>query len=188
MKTKKTQADYYPAKQIAPHVWVGSEYDAGNPAFWKRHDIRLIVNCTKDIPFSSKTIKGYRVPVDDAGDSAETMARYLPISSIVIHDVVRYGHNVLVHCYAGMNRSATVAAGYLMFSKGMSAQEAMAAIKSKKTECFSPMNFGSSLASWESKLRTTGHVPGGLKNRRNVRNQNQVRGLVDSKLPMTRVR
>lgn len=149
---------YYPAKEIVPHLWIGSEYDASDPAFLKKHDIRLVVNCSKDLPFASKTIRGYRVPVDDDEADADVMARYIPVAVLLMNDVLRYDQNVLVHCFAGMNRSATVAAGYLMFSKGMTASEAQRYIKARKPECFSPMNFGDSLKQWEVKLRRTGRV------------------------------
>ncbi|MEM3670725.1 MAG: dual specificity protein phosphatase [Thermoprotei archaeon] len=39
------------------------------------------------------------------------------------------GSNVLIHCRAGMGRSVTVAACYLMRTKGISAQEAVATIR-----------------------------------------------------------
>lgn len=146
--------NFYQARRVAPNVWVGSRADAADPTFMRRNDIRLIVNCTRDVPmFFERTIKSYRVPVDDSPDDADAMARYLPIAALMIDDAVRYGHNVLVHCYAGMNRSATVAAAYLMFSRDMSAAQAVAAIRRVKPECFQPNNFASSLATWEAKLR-----------------------------------
>ena len=147
-------ASYYPAKRVAPNVFVGSRRDAEDRDFMRRNDIRLIVNCSRDIPmFFDRDIKSYRVPVDDDPSDAPIIARYLPIAALMINDVTRYGHNVLVHCHAGMNRSATVAAGYLMMTDGLSADQAVARIKRCKPECFQPSNFASSLRSWETKLR-----------------------------------
>lgn len=154
--------NFYPAKLVSPHLFVGSKQDGQDPAFWKKHDIRLIVNCTKDIPFvAPREIKTYRVPVDDSAYDADLMAKYIPIAVLLIHDTIRYGHNVLVCCYAGMNRSATVAAAYLMFAQGLTAKQAMSKIKARKSECFSPMNFKAALDEWETKLRRTGHIPNG---------------------------
>jgi dual specificity MAP kinase phosphatase len=148
------KSSFYPAKEIMPGLWIGSAKDAIDASFMKKHDIQLIINCTKEPKCTKFTnIKCYSVPVDDDKDDADTMAKYLPITSLLIADALRYGHNVLVRCWAGMNRSATVVAGYLMFSHyGLSAQDAVKVIKSIKKECYSPMNFWEALYAWEAKL------------------------------------
>lgn len=148
---------YHPAKRIINGLWIGSERDAADPDFLRKHDIRLIVNATDSVP-QYYDIRTLRVPVDDARDSARRMTKYLPISSIAIDDVLRHGQNVLVHCRAGMNRSATVVAGYLMYSRGLTAAQAMFFIKRIKPECFTPMNFLESLNAWETKLRSNGKI------------------------------
>jgi len=148
---------FHPAKQIVQGLWIGSERDAADPAFLNKHNIRLIIKATDRVPQYSN-IKMMRVPVDDSPNSAAMMAIYIPISTIAINDMLRHGQHVLVHCRAGMNRSATVVAGYLMFNKGMTASQAMAYIKQRKPECFTPMNFKNSLNAWERKLRANGRV------------------------------
>lgn len=168
MYAYRNNMNFYPAKKVAPHVWVGSCMDAADPEFMRRNDIRLIVNCTKDVPmyFEKRPwqIKSYRVPVDDSASDACTMARYLPVAALLINDVTRYGHNVLVHCYAGMNRSATITAGYLMFANKIDAAQAVAEIKRRKPECFQPNNFAPALATWEGKLRARRARRGRAKN------------------------
>jgi len=149
---------FYPAKEIVKGLWIGSEKDAADAAFMKKHDIRLIVNSTSDIPAYSKTVRVVRVPIDDSASDSARLAKYLPITSVAIDDVLRYGKNVLVHCRAGMNRSASVVAGYLMFSRGMTAAQAMSFVKRRKPECFTPMNFGGALRNWETKLRANGRI------------------------------
>ena len=154
---------FYPAKEIVKGLWVGSEKDAADAAFMKKHDIRLIVNATSDIPAYSKTVRVIRVPIDDSASDSARLAKYLPITSVAIDDVLRYGKNVLVHCRAGMNRSASVVAGYLMFSRGMTAAQAMSFVKRRKSECFTPMNFGGALRTWETKLRANGRIHDAVK-------------------------
>jgi dual specificity MAP kinase phosphatase len=149
---------FYPAKQIIKNLWIGSEKDAADMAFMKKHNIRFIVNATDSVPVYAKDIKSLRIPVGDDPYYSEKMGKYIPIAVIAIHDVLSHGHGVLVHCRAGMNRSATVVAGYLMFKKGMTAQKAMAFIKRKKPECFTPMNFAGALNAWEARLRLNGKI------------------------------
>jgi protein-tyrosine phosphatase len=168
VKVKKYPADerdleewrgllYYPAQKITKHVWIGSEKNAADPNFIKKHNIKLVVNCTADIPRYSQ-IPMLRVPVQDAAFDASKMAKYLSISSLAIRDVTRYGGNVLVHCRAGQNRSSSVVAAYLMTIKGITSTEAMRIIRSKKPETFRPMNFLPALKDYEKNLITQGVI------------------------------
>lgn len=149
---------FYPAKQIIKNLWIGSEKDAADMNFMKKNNIRLIVNATDSVPVYAKGIKTLRIPVGDDPYYSEKMGKYIPIAVVAIHDVLNHGQGVLVHCRAGMNRSATTVAGYLMFKKGMTAQQAMAFIKRKKPECFTPMNFMGALNAWEARLRLNGKI------------------------------
>ena len=148
---------YYPPKRITQHVWIGSEATAADKAFLKKHNIKLVVNCSADIPRTSE-IPMLRIPVHDAAFDSKKMAKYLNMSSTAIRDVTRYGGNVLVHCRAGQNRSSTVTAAYLMTIKGMTAKEAMDTIRKKKFETFRPMNFKPALNEYEKKLKENGTI------------------------------
>jgi protein-tyrosine phosphatase len=44
---------------------------------------------------------------------------------------LRAGRRVLVHCYAGMNRSTTVCCAALMMLEGISAEEALARVRER---------------------------------------------------------
>lgn len=145
---------YYPAKEIVKGLWIGSKGDSLDAAFAKDHDVRLVVNCTRNLGFSFPGINRVRVPVDDACDENATMLRNLPITTAAIDAVLQHGHGaVLVHCYAGMQRSATVVAAYLMWKRGMTAERAMRFVRSKKSETFRPYpTFRSALLLWENHL------------------------------------
>jgi len=148
---------YYKPKRITNHVWVGSRATAADPVFLKKNEIKFVVNCSKDIPKYSE-IPMLRVPVNDSPQDTEKMGKFLKMASLAIRDVTRYNGNVLIHCYAGMNRSATVAAAYLMTIKGLTAQQAMDIIKKKKPETFTPMNFRPALKSYEETLKKNGVI------------------------------
>lgn len=138
---------FYPAREIRPNLWVGSSADSRDKKFLKDHDIELIVNATKTIPFSTKHIIGYRVPVDDHPDENDAMLEYFPITSMIIDETLKSGKGVLVHCYAGIQRSCAIAAAYLIYKDRLRACQAMAAIKHKKAEAFSPVpTFGKALS------------------------------------------
>lgn len=68
--------------------------------------------------------------VDDA--SGENIARYFNPTYRFIEKHLRKGLDVYIHCVAGMSRSSTIAANWLMRRHGMSPKEALHRLKSKR--------------------------------------------------------
>lgn len=149
--------NYFPAKQIVPGLWIGSEGDSQNARFISRNDIGLIVNATANIPFQNfgEDVDTYRIPVNDNPMENETMLKHFPVVVLAIDDVLEHGNSVLVHCRAGMQRSAATVAAYLMWKRGMTANQAFEFINKKKHETFWPVaTFEPALRAWESMLTT----------------------------------
>ena len=149
-------SDFYPAKQIKPYaLWIGSKADSMNPKAAQRHHIGLVVNCTRDLPFSIPGVKRVRVPIDDMPDENPTFMKALPRAVRAIDLALSQGQGVLVHCYAGISRSASVVAAFLMAREGLTPAQAMARIRKAKQETFRPRaNFLPSLLAWEGVLST----------------------------------
>lgn len=129
---------FYPAQQIIPGLWIGSSADSRNRRFMEENGIGLVVNATKTIPFSFRDRLGYRIPVDDHPDENTTMLEYFPISSRIIDETLKSGIGVLVHCYAGIQRSCAVVAAYLIYKYKLTARQAINEIKHRKHEAFEP--------------------------------------------------
>lgn len=145
-------SSYYPAKQITPYtIWIGSMGDSENAAFFNRHKIALVVNCSRDIPYSfPRHGQRIRVNVHDNKTERATILQYWPDAVTAIEGAVSKGKGVLVHCYAGMQRSTATVAAYLIWKEGISAEEAMRRIKTRKPEAFEPVpTFDDSLKEWE---------------------------------------
>lgn len=116
--------------QIGPNLYLSNYVDARQaPRSW------FIINCTKDLPMVSDY--GTRLPVDDdlSYEALVTMDRHLPRIIREIDRIRRAGQTVLVHCFAGQQRSAAVVAAYLM-TKGFSKNDAIRYIKSIKSDAF----------------------------------------------------
>lgn len=126
----------FPAQEVADEgLWVGSMADITDQMFLRRRGIRLVVNCTNNIPstFFDPTIT---LAIKDSPESIEDMKAGLPeiVSKILEHR--RAGHAILIHCMAGISRSATVAAAVLMAEQNLTAPHAIAAIRERKPETF----------------------------------------------------
>lgn len=159
-KLPAVSGPFFPAKEIVKNLWIGSEGDSADAAFFARHNIGLVVNATANLPFKAPAdVQTYRVPVDDDPGENDVMLRHLPVVVLLIDDVLRHGKGVLVHCRAGMQRSAAVVAGYLMWKRGLTANRAFDFINRKKAETFWPVpTFERALRAWEDVLRRKGRV------------------------------
>lgn len=143
---------FYPVRKIATFpsgasIYVGSEATAQNGRFLSTNRIGLIVNCTKDVPFYYPDLyRGIRLPVDDSPADVREFARHVKSVCATIDRFVRAGSSILIHCYAGISRSASCCAAFLVLYCGMSASQAVSFVRSKKPETFSNGEvFGSAL-------------------------------------------
>ena len=96
----------------------------------------FIVNCTKDLPMVSS--QGIRIAVDDNGDNTEIKNMFLAFNDTVeiIHDKISKNIPVVVHCLAGIQRSPTVIAAYLMAKHNFTLENSIILIRSKKPNAF----------------------------------------------------
>lgn len=148
---------FVPARRIQPYnLWVGSERDSGNAAAARRHGVTLVVNCTRDLPPLLQNVTHLRVPVDDTPDDAPVMLEHLLDVVRAVDSHLLRGGGVLVHCYAGISRSASVAAAYLMWREGLTPAEAIARVRQCKPETFGPTpNFARALNGFHVQLMRT---------------------------------
>lgn len=103
----------------------------------------LIVNCTKDLPFMRP--RGYiRIPVNDEPGEQKNMYNWIMQTRVldIIHQFLINRKNVLVHCYAGMQRSCAVVACYFVKYRNIDVDDAIRFIKKKrKIAFFGNVNF-----------------------------------------------
>ena len=156
------------ADEIIPRLWLGNVRASQDEDFIQRENIDVIFNCTKDLPFlyeerrySSMTKdlpfmfnipKQYRVPVDDNLQEEEirNIELWSPEIAHKLLTMYNKGHTILVHCYAGMQRSAACVAILLIALKHIRADDAMNYIRSRRPVAFQPRaNFGRAIAFFE---------------------------------------
>jgi hypothetical protein len=127
-----------PAHEILPNLWLGNRGASQDTQWLRSHGIVTIFNCTKDIPFAPGTPHMYRVPVDDNLQDEEIRNLELWAWEITYKLMKEYkaGHPILVHCHAGMQRSAAVMAMFLIAQYRCTTEEAIAYIKSRRPIAF----------------------------------------------------
>lgn len=123
--------------EIIDYLYIGNA-----SAIKNKNQFTMIVNCTKntDIPFPSYCSKEncIRLPIDDTPDECEKLITLMRETKVLekIHYNIVSEEPVLVHCFAGMQRSCTVVACYLMKYYDMTPYDAIRYIQSKRPIAF----------------------------------------------------
>lgn len=139
---------------IVDNLYLGNIHDA----YTHPYDVDVIINCTKDIPFFSSCLNRracIRISVDDdlQAESMDIMYAHLPDAVATIRACLRSGKRVLVHCFAGQQRSAAVIAAYLMKTYDTSLQDTVTYMRTRKRDAFLyGVNFERALRRYEKEV------------------------------------
>jgi len=143
------------ADEILPKLWLGNAKSSMDENFIRSKNITVVFNCTKNLPFSPIIPIKYRVPVDDNLEEEEIRNMELWSTEIAYKIIKEYvdGKPILVHCAAGMQRSAASVAFMLIAFNKMRGLEAMNFIKERRRVAFYPRaNFGRSIDYFDRKF------------------------------------
>ena len=143
------------ANEILPNLWLGNARASMSEQFIAEKQIHVVFNCTKNLPFSPMIPIKYRIPVDDNLEEEEIRNMELWSSEIAFKIIAEYkqGRHILVHCMAGMQRSAASVAFMLITHLHMRGKDAMKMIKEKRSIAFHPRaNFGLSIEYFDQRF------------------------------------
>lgn len=119
--------------QISRNIFLGDYRDAQNVQELKRKGITHVLSCAGElpqVPYPS-SIKSIKLGLDDTED--ENIDYFFEYTNKFIEDALNSGGKILVHCAAGISRSPTILAWYLMSKTGKSSYEVIAYLKSKRS-------------------------------------------------------
>ena len=111
------------------------------------------VNCTKDLPMVRT--HGMRIAVhDDPYEAYAMLTKLTEAMKTIDAELAKPGRKVVVHCLAAVSRSPTVICAYLMWSRGMTLDDAIKYVRSIRPEAFTfSTNFKEALETFESQLK-----------------------------------
>ena len=144
------------AHEIVPRLWLGNKKASLDTEFLTKNNITVVFNCTKDLPFTTLPgIRKYRVPIDDNLQAEEiaNLREWAPEVIVKLMREYRAGKTILVHCFAGMQRSAAVVALFLIATTGRPSADVIAFIREKRPVAFFPMaNFSAAMNGFQHDL------------------------------------
>jgi dual specificity phosphatase 12 len=140
--------------EIVPGLWIGNMVAANDLHSLKKNNIKYIFNISRDIPNYyeiDNNFEYYNFQVDDSLliKDIDLMTQNLNILVNELDTRLRKKNgSILVHCYAGRQRSAILVAAYLVFKYNMTPEDACQYILTRRPEAFhynTSINFKDSL-------------------------------------------
>ncbi|XP_072528777.1 dual specificity protein phosphatase 16 [Salminus brasiliensis] len=140
--------------RILPHLYLGCQRDVLNKDLMQQNDIAYVLNASNTCPKPDFIPESHflRVPVNDS--FCEKILPWLDKSVEFIEKAKACNARVLVHCLAGISRSATIAIAYIMKRMDMSLDEAYRFVKEKRPTISPNFNFLGQLLDFEKKIKS----------------------------------
>uniref|UniRef100_A0A6C0CQK4 Tyrosine specific protein phosphatases domain-containing protein n=1 Tax=viral metagenome TaxID=1070528 RepID=A0A6C0CQK4_9ZZZZ len=112
----------------------------------------FIVNVSHDLPMLGEN--GIQIPMDDAYSENNKMYNVFPHIVKIIQEKLKSGIQVVVHCYAGQQRSAAVIAALLLCCTKWEVDKTIEYIRQCKPDAFyGRITFERALKKWHKNLR-----------------------------------
>ncbi len=121
--------------KIVDHLYLGNAYNASNFNQLDEFNITSVLNITNEIPnyFEEDINFDYlKISIDDTNN--ETIINHLDIALKFLNETKKEkpNQNVLVHCYMGSSRSASIILAYLIKYYRLTLDDALKLLKEKR--------------------------------------------------------
>uniref|UniRef100_A0A8C3SS71 Dual specificity protein phosphatase n=1 Tax=Chelydra serpentina TaxID=8475 RepID=A0A8C3SS71_CHESE len=140
--------------EILPFLYLGSAYHAARRDMLDTLGITALLNVSSDCPNHFEGHYQYKcIPVED-NHKADISSWFMEAIEY-IDSVKDCNGRVLVHCQAGISRSATICLAYLMMKKRVKLEEAFEFVKQRRSIISPNFSFMGQLLQFESQVLAT---------------------------------
>ncbi|XP_039696264.1 dual specificity protein phosphatase 8 [Pteropus medius] len=146
--------------RILPHLYLGSQKDVLNKDLMTQNGISYVLNASNSCPKPDFICESrfMRIPIND--NYCEKLLPWLDKSIEFIDKAKLSSCQVIVHCLAGVSRSATIAIAYIMKTMGMSSDDAYRFVKDRRPSISPNFNFLGQLLEYERSLKLLAALQG----------------------------
>lgn len=125
-----------PMHEIEPGLWLGNYAAASDVNLLRGQNIKAIVQCLEQRnPINGSHFSYHVISIDDM--ASVNIKSHIPEAISFIHRHRLAGNNVLVHCAAGMSRSASIMISYMMAKYRLPFERALTLVRNKRA-CVGP--------------------------------------------------
>ncbi|KAJ7988024.1 hypothetical protein DPEC_G00319340 [Dallia pectoralis] len=138
---------------ILPFLYLGNERDAQDAHLLQRYNIGYVLNVTTHLPlyhYDTGLFAYKRLPATDS--NKQNLRQYFEEAFEFIEEAQRANMGVLIHCQAGVSRSATIVIAYLMKHTWMTMTDAYKFVKTRRPVISPNLNFMGQLLEFEEDL------------------------------------
>ncbi|KAG7476668.1 hypothetical protein MATL_G00085400 [Megalops atlanticus] len=140
--------------EILPFLFLGSAYHASKKDMLDGMGISALLNVSSNCPNHFEGMYQYKcIPVED--NHKEDISSWFIEAIEYIDSVKDSNGRVLVHCQAGISRSATICLAYLMKRKRVRLEEAFEFVKQRRSIISPNFSFMGQLLQFESQVLAT---------------------------------
>nr|XP_033815807.1 dual specificity protein phosphatase 8-like [Geotrypetes seraphini]XP_033815808.1 dual specificity protein phosphatase 8-like [Geotrypetes seraphini] len=138
--------------RVLPHLYLGSQSDVLNQEIIGLNGITHVLNVSCSCPQSSfiPSYRFLRIPINDG--YSDNILPWLKQAADFIDKAEVMNGKVLLHCFAGVSRSAAFAIAYVMYSIRLPLDEAYRFVKEKRPSISPNFNFLGQLLEYEAVL------------------------------------
>lgn len=125
--------------EIIPGLFLGSLEDAESSEYLRTNKIDVVISIYDGTVKELSNVKYHQYKISDRSDSdiCGALRELLP----VIAKCRNRKEVILVHCFAGVSRSATLVCAHLMHSERISSGEALIRIQKKRSKAYPKLGF-----------------------------------------------
>ncbi|XP_007890110.1 dual specificity protein phosphatase 4 isoform X1 [Callorhinchus milii] len=140
--------------EILHFLYLGSAYHASKKDTLDALGITALLNVSSDCPNHFEDHYQYKcIPVED--NHKADISLWFMEAIEYIDSVKKVNGRVLVHCHAGISRSATICLAYLMMTKRVRLDEAFEFVKQRRSIISPNFSFMGQLLQFESQILTS---------------------------------
>lgn len=137
---------------VLPHMLIGCQADAMSAKVCVEFGVTHVINVSADGEISPHVppSRFLRIPIHDNGKA--DMVPYFEKAFAFLDSAKDCSGRVLIHCFAGISRSPTLAIAYLMCNQRITFDEAYNRVKSMRPKISPNFNFIGQLTDFERRL------------------------------------
>jgi protein-tyrosine phosphatase len=138
--------------EVLPYLYLGSAFHAQQDHFLEKYGITAVVNCQKqEVKQMSSKVQIVNIPIDDNA-IADIKSHFFKVIDFIDREHAK-GGKTLVHCRAGISRSATICLAYLIKTRGYGWEQAYNFVKQRRSLINPNFNFMGQLQKFESECK-----------------------------------